>query len=167
MPNNNKGNIQNFTLGRAIDIAKKAHIGQVDKAAEPYINHPLAVMEQLEGDEAKTVGVLHDVVEDTDVTFEDLEKMGCPSTIITALRLVTHTKDYKGTEKEYMKKIQKIADSGNQLAIDVKWADLTNNSDISRLPHPKERDFQRLEKYQRSKKILQSFISDYLKTRFK
>jgi hypothetical protein len=78
--------------------------------------------------------------------------------------LVTHPKNFGKTREEYLRGIQKIADSGNQIAIDVKWADLTHNSDPSRTPdHPQKEDFERLEKYEEAKEILKPFISDYLR----
>ena len=152
-----------FTLKQAIELATSKHKNQQDKAGQPYIHHPLNVMNQLQGNYAKMAGVLHDVVEDSDTTFEDLEKMGCPKIVISALRLVTHPPGHKGTEEEYIKAIQAIANSGNQLAIDVKWADLTHNSDVSRTPNPEDRDLQRLNKYHKSMEILKPFISNYLK----
>ncbi len=154
---------KNFTLKKAIEIAKNAHKGQVDKAGKSYIEHSLYVMDQLRGREAKMTGILHDIVEDSNMTFEDLKKAGCPSKVITALKLVTHSKDYKGTEEEYIKFIQIIADLGNQLAIDVKFVDLTHNSDLSRLTKPTEKDLARVEKYRKSMEILKPLVSSYLK----
>ena len=152
-----------FPLSKAIEIAKSAHKGKFDKAVKPYIDHPFNVMNQLRGNLTKMTGVLHDVVEDTSTTFEDLEKMGCPEDVIKALKLVTHPKDYRGTEAEYIGGIKAIVDSGNQLAIDVKYADLTHNSDMSRITSPQEEDSKRLEKYKKSMEILKPLVSDYLK----
>ncbi len=155
---------KNFTLKKAIEIAKNAHKEQVDKAGKLYIEHPLYIMNQLRGREEKIAGILHDVVEDSNMTFEDLRKVGCPVKIITALKLVTHPKDYKGTEDEYMNGIRAIANSGNQIAIDLKFVDLTHNSDLSRLPKPTEKDLARVEKYRKSMEILKPLVSSYLKT---
>lgn len=152
----------NFSLEKAIEIAKTAHAGRVDKAGQPYINHPLAVMSQLEGEDARCVAVLHDVIEDSKLGFDDLERMAAPKKVIDALRLITHPADYRGTEEEYIQWIETLARSGNQLAIDVKWADLTHNSDISRIPSPSDRDRRRVEKYKMSKQILLPFVSAYL-----
>jgi (p)ppGpp synthase/HD superfamily hydrolase len=154
-----------FTLEMAIDIARMAHDGYWDKAGMPYILHPLAVMVQLEGEKARIAGALHDVVEDTGMTFKELAKLGCPLDIIASLRLVTHSKNFKDTEEEYMKEIHMIADSGDQTAIDVKWADLMNNSDKSRNHNPKKEDLERLKKYKRSQDVLRPYISNYLKAR--
>jgi len=92
-----------------------------------------------------------------------LKSLGCPQHIIDAIELVTHSPDYKGGYGEYMEKINKIAHSENQLAIDVKWGDLTHNTDMSRIPNPTEKDYQRQEKYFKSKEILRPFVSDYLR----
>ena len=121
-------------------------------------------MSQLEGEDARCVGVLHDVIEDSELGFDDLERMGTPRRITDALRLITHPADYRGTEEEYIQWIETLAHSGNQLAIDVKWADLTHNSDISRIPSPSDKDRQRVEKYRRSMQILLPFVSAYLIT---
>ena len=74
------------TLARAIEIATEAHRGQVDKAGNEYIGHPLRVMEMGKTEEEKIVGVLHDVVEDTDWSFERLEAEGFAPEIIAALK---------------------------------------------------------------------------------
>ena len=154
--------MEKFSLGVAKAIAIKAHEGQLDHSGEPYINHPSAVMNFVQDPDAKMVAILHDVVEDSEMSFNDLQNLGCPLIIIEALRLVTHPPDFDHTEDAYMREIQKIADSKNQLAIDVKFADLTHNSDLSRLPHPSERDMQRWRKYQKAKEILRPLISNYL-----
>lgn len=77
------------TLERAIEIAKQAHAGQVDKGGNDYISHPLRVMEMGRTEDEKIVGVLHDVVEDSDWTFEMLEEEGFAPEIIEALRCLT------------------------------------------------------------------------------
>ena len=154
---------QTFSLEQAIALAKTAHKDQVDKAGNPYIDHPLHVMNTLQGDTARMVGVLHDTIEDSELTFADLKKAGCPESVIEAIALVTHSPEYQGTQEEYEKKITMIAESGNQLAIDVKYADLLHNSDITRIKEPKEKDFKRVAKYEKSMAVLQPFISEYLK----
>lgn len=151
-----------FTLDQAIKIAQQAHEGQTDKAGKPYIEHPIFVMNLLQTDEEKMTGVLHDVVEDRHITFDDLEKLGCPASVIVALRLVTHPEDFDGTEEAYMEGIGKIVSSGNQVAINVKYADLTHNSDLTRIPNPTEKDFARVAKYKKSLDILKPLASDYL-----
>jgi len=153
-----------FTIYHAVGIATETHKDQRDKAGQPYINHPLAVMRGLQGIEAQMSAILHDVVEDhpDKYRFESLAQMGCPPTVIEALRLVTHPTTYTGTEEEYMTMIQAIAESGNQIAIDVKFKDLTHNSDLSRLPNPTEKDLKRVEKYRKSIELLRPKVSKYL-----
>ncbi len=143
-------------------LAGAAHNGQLGRDKEPYISHPEAVAQLLQGDLSKITGYLHDVVEDTDVSFEDLRKIGVPEQVIEALRLLSHPP--KLTESEYLISIKAIADSGNQLAIDVKYADLSHNTDLSRIPKPRKRDFDRKEKYLKAKDILRPFISEYLQS---
>lgn len=151
-----------FTLYQAIKIAKQAHKGQKDKAGKPYMKHPVFVMEHLQTEEEKMAGVLHDVVEDSSVTFDDLKKLGCPSRVIDALQLVTHSTDFVGTEKAYLKGIQKIVNSGNKIAINVKFIDLSHNSDIIRIPNPKDKDLARVAKYKKALNLLRPFVSKYL-----
>lgn len=153
-----------FTIYHAVGIATEAHKEQLDKAGQPYINHPLAVMKGLRGLEAQMTAAIHDVVEDhpDKYSFESLEQMGCPTAVVDALKLLTHPPTYKGTEEEYIAMIKAIADSGNQIAIDVKFNDLTHNSDFSRLSNPTEKDLKRAEKYRKSLDILRPHVSEYL-----
>lgn len=135
-------------LNKAIEIATKAHEGQVDKAGQPYIGHPLRVMSMGSTDEEKIVGVLHDVVENSDWTFEQLIAEGFSTEIIKALRCVT-----KLSENEpYDKFIQRI--KTNPLAVKVKINDLTDNMDIRRLTYISEKDIKRLRKYLKAYKQL-------------
>ena len=135
-------------LNKAIDIATKAHEGQVDKAGQPYIGHPLRVMAMGTTDEEKIVGVLHDVVEDSDWTFERLMAEGFSTEVIDALRCVT-----KLSESEpYDKFIQRV--KANPLAVEVKINDLTDNMDIRRLAYISEKDVKRLRKYLKAYKQL-------------
>ena len=150
----------NFTLDTAIELAKHHHSRQRDRSGKPYFSHLETVMNQLQGEESKMAGVLHDIVEDTEMTFEELLKMGCPESVVSALKLVSHPPLFN--ETQYLEMVQEIADSKNQIAIDVKWADLTHNTDITRIKNPKESDFKRLEKYLKAKEILRSVVSEYL-----
>lgn len=128
-------------LNKAINIATQAHEGQIDKAGQPYIGHPLRVMSMGITDEEKIVGILHDVVEDSDWTFEQLAAEGFSSEIIEALRCLT-----KLSESEpYDKFIQRV--KANPLATKVKINDLTDNMDIRRLAYISEKDVKRLRKY--------------------
>ncbi len=151
-----------FTLNDAVELATQRHEGQVDKGGKPYISHPLSVMAMLEDEQSKMAAVLHDIVEDTTVTFEELAELGCPKPVIDAVKLVTHSKDFDGSDEAYVRDIQQIATSSNQTAVDVKWADLTNNQDLSRIPNPTARDYARLERYGRAKVILRPLVSKYL-----
>lgn len=136
------------TLERAIEIATEAHRGQFDKAGNDYIGHPLRVMEAGKTTEEKIVGVLHDVVEDTDWTFERLAAEGFSIEIIEAIRCVT-----KLSENEpYDKFIARVKE--NPLAVAVKLNDLTDNMDIRRLPYISDKDIKRLKKYLKAYKQL-------------
>ena len=107
---------------------------QVDKAGVDYIYHPLAVAKMCDDPKEKVVALLHDVLEDTYVTEEELRNNGFEEEIIDAIRLVTHKRDASiaDDEEEYKTYIRKLKETGNQIAINVKIADLTHNSDISR-----------------------------------
>ena len=132
------------TLERAIQIATEAHHGQVDKAGNDYILHPLRVMELGNSLEEKIVGVLHDVVEDTDWTFERLADEGFSPIILDALRCVTKLSE----DEPYDHFISRV--QANPLAIAVKLNDLSDNMDIRRLKTLTEKDFIRLQKYHKA-----------------
>lgn len=151
-----------FTLESAIEIATKAHDGQFDRAGEPYIKHPLNVMGQLKGETERMVAALHDVIEDTTLTYDYLREKGCPEDVIDAIKLVTRPDDMKDTDETYLAWVQDIANSGNQTAINVKWGDLNHNSDLKRISNPKDKDFKRMRKYAKAKEILRPVISPYL-----
>ncbi len=135
-------------LQRAIEIANKAHEGQVDKAGQPYIEHPLRVMDMGDTDEEKIVGVLHDVIEDSDWTFDKLLKEGFSIEVVEALRCLTKLSKDEPYEK-FIKRIKK-----NPLAVKVKINDLTDNMDIRRLAYISEKDVKRLRKYLKAYKQL-------------
>ena len=131
---------------KAIIIAYNAHINQKDRSGLPYILHPIHLAEQMDTEEECIVALLHDVVEDTEVTFEELEK-DFSKTIIDALKLLTHDKD-----TDYFEYIKKI--KSNPLAKKVKLADLKHNSDETRLENITEKDITRNKKYVKAIKIL-------------
>jgi len=106
----------------ALQIATQAHAGMLDKDGYPVILHPITVGMMGETDEEKMAGFLHDVVEDTDFTFDDLLARGIPAGVVNALRLLTHE---KGTD--YFDYVQRIIDSGNPIALRVKYNDLQHN----------------------------------------
>ena len=132
------------TLERAIQIVTEAHRGQVDKAGNDYILHPLRVMELGNSLEEKIVGILHDVVEDTDWTFERLADEGFSPTVLDALRCVTKLSE----DEPYDHFISRV--QANPLAIAVKLNDLSDNMDIRRLKTLTEKDFIRLQKYHKA-----------------
>lgn len=131
----------NQLLSKAINLAMQAHAGQVDKAGMPYAGHVMRVMQAGRTIDEKIVGVLHDLVEDTDWTFEALLAEGFPTHIIDALRCVTKLSD----DEPYDAFIQRV--KTNPLAVAVKINDLTDNMDIRRLSDITENDVQRLRKY--------------------
>lgn len=134
-------------LERAIEIALRAHAGQVGKDGSPYILHPLRLMSRMETDEERIVAVLHDVVEDSEVTFEDLRAIGFSETVLEALQLLTH--DKSTPYEEYVERIKP-----HPLARKIKLADLEDNSNLRRLTHVEEKDLQRVKKYHRAWTIL-------------
>lgn len=132
---------------KAMKIAYDAHIGQMDKSGIPYIYHPIHLAEQMDTEEECIVALLHDVVEDTDITFEQLQKEFSKE-VIEALKLLTHD-----SSMEYMEYIRKLKD--NPIAKKVKKADLRHNSDKTRLKDITEKDKIRNEKYHEAMKILE------------
>ena len=136
------------TLERAIQIATEAHKGQFDKAGREYIGHPIRVMEMGKTEDEKIVGVLHDVIEDTDWTFERLEAEGFSQEVINALRCVTKTSENENYD-DFIDRVKK-----NPLAAAVKINDLTDNMDIRRLPYISDKDVKRLKKYLKAYKRL-------------
>lgn len=132
------------TLEDAIALAVEMHRGQVDRAGQPYILHPLRVMFRLESDLERMVGVLHDVVEDSQLTFEDLRRMGYPDEVITPLEGVTRRADE--SYEAFVTRSQ-----AHPVARRVKLADLEDNMDVRRyssdLTGP---DLARLNRYRRA-----------------
>jgi (p)ppGpp synthase/HD superfamily hydrolase len=129
-------------LAKAIALASEKHMGQFDKGGMPYILHPLKVMHYTKSSdmEIMAIAVMHDVVEDTDVTFIDLISMGFTDRIVDALRLLTKMPGQ--SLREYLDGIK-----SNKDAIIVKLADLRHNSDIRRLKGITEKDVARMRKY--------------------
>ncbi|SDC65922.1 HD domain-containing protein [Parafannyhessea umbonata] len=130
-------------------IARKAHAGQTDKAGVPYIEHPAHVAAQVNGDKAKATAWLHDVVEDTPITFDDLRAAGIDDDVIDALELLTHDKSVP-----YLDYVSNL--KHNVLARTVKLADLTHNSDLSRLTKVTDADRERVQKYHLAIALLRS-----------
>jgi (p)ppGpp synthase/HD superfamily hydrolase len=131
-----------------MEIAVSAHKRQVDKAGAPYIMHPLRVMMSLSTEAERIVGILHDVVEDSDWTFELLEEEGFEDQILVALASVTAI-----SGESYDDFI--VRASSNPIGRQVKIADLKYNMDMKRISDPTDCDFERLKQYSRSLAYLQ------------
>ena len=137
-----------MNLERAIQIAVEAHAGATDRSGKAYILHPISVMMRCETDEEKIVAILHDVVEDTDWTFEALRQEGFTETIIEALKTVTkHSED-----EDYDEFIQRSLK--NEIGRKVKIADLRENLDVTRIGELTDKDIERINKYKRALKTL-------------
>jgi (p)ppGpp synthase/HD superfamily hydrolase len=144
------------TIEKALQMAARAHEGQKDKKGLPYILHPLRVMMKVEGEEAQMVAVLHDVIEDTSVTEDDLRQAGFSEKVLVAVRCVTHGKDE--SYADYVVRCKK-----NEIARQVKLADLEDNSRLDRTllrPQRFEADVARLRKYVLSYKFLTDQITE-------
>lgn len=131
-------------LDKAIQIAVTAHRGQVDRGGEPYILHPMRVMIEQKGRTEKICAILHDVIEDTDVTFEDLRREGFSEEVINALNALTK-RDGEAYEDYVARVVQ------NPIAMRVKLMDLTDNMDLSRLNITEPSDLKRFQKYEKAK----------------
>lgn len=144
------------TLEDAIRIAVAAHAGQKDKEGQPYVTHPLRLMESLHDPDAKTVAVLHDVVEDTSTTLDDLRRVGFSDGIIEAVRCVTH--DKREPYADYV-----VRCKANPVARQVKLADLADNYRLDRTILRSDRvagDLARLHRYVLSYKYLTDGLSE-------
>lgn len=132
---------------KAIKLMFEKHKDQVDKSGMPYVFHPFHLAEQMDDEETTITALLHDIVEDTNTTFEDLRKLGFSDNVINALKLMTHDKnvDYF----EYVKNISK-----NPIARKVKIKDLEHNMDTSRLDEVTDKDLERVKKYKKCHKYL-------------
>lgn len=125
---------------RAYALAKKAHLGQKDKGGNDYIEHPKAVASMMDTDIEKAVAYLHDVVEDTKISFDDLKEYGFPNQIIEAVKAITKQKN-----ESYDVYIDRVI--RNPIAKKVKLADMKHNSDITRIKNPSQKDYDRCQKY--------------------
>lgn len=131
------------TLAKAIAIAAHAHLEQVDKAGAPYILHPLRMMLRLDNEAAQIVAVLHDVVEDTAITLDELRAAGFTAEIVEAVDCVT-----RRTSESYELFIERLQE--NALARQVKLADLADNMDLTRIRTLTPAALARLERYHRA-----------------
>ena len=136
----------NNPIDKAMFLASKYHLYQIDKMGKPYILHPMAVAEKQTIEAAKCVALLHDILEDTDIDVSLLEQ-NFSKEVVTAVKLMTHADGV-----DYLDYVRALKD--NQLARAVKLADLEHNSDLSRLKTVTDKDLQRLEKYKKAREIL-------------
>ena len=125
---------------KALKLCFEAHKNQLDKSGMPYVFHPFHLAEQMETEETVIVALLHDLVEDTDYSIEDLINMGFSKNVIDAVALMTHADGV-----DYMDYVRLIAES--PIAKAVKMADLKHNSDLTRLDVVDEKALARREKY--------------------
>ena len=132
---------------KAMKLCFDAHKEQVDKSGLPYVFHPFHLAEQMQDETTTIVALLHDVVEDTDYTLEELKKEGFGDVVIDALALLTHDDD-----TPYMDYVARIKE--NPVAKAVKLADLAHNSDLSRMDTIDEKVMERYRNYQEAIALL-------------
>ena len=133
---------------RAMKLCFAAHRDHTDKSGMPYVFHPFHLAEQMTDELTTVTALLHDVVEDTPYTLDDLRGMGFPDEVIGALSLLTH--DPSVPYLDYVARI-----NSDPIAKAVKLADLRHNSDLTRLDHPSEKDLARVEKYRKAIQLLE------------
>ena len=142
-----------FTLNDAIALATSAHDGQVDKSGRPYIGHPLRVMASVTGEHAQMAAVLHDVIEDTPVTADDLLARGCPTAVVDAVVALSHLPDEP--QDVYLRRV-----AANPLALSVKRADIADNLAPARMARLDTALQERLQtKYANALRLLDEFVS--------
>lgn len=134
---------------KALKISFEAHKNQTDKSGMPYVYHPFHLAEQMDDENSVCVALLHDVVEDTDMTLADLIQAGFPEEVTDALALMTHD-----DLTPYMDYVERL--SHNPIAAKVKLADLAHNSDLTRLDVVREKDRERVLKYHRAMELLKA-----------
>ncbi|WP_322759591.1 HD domain-containing protein [Frankia sp. Cr2] len=158
---------QPVSLRDAVALATRAHTGQLDKAGDDYIGHPLRVMEAVgdaaqragvDPDQARMVAVLHDVVEDTDVSLAKLTSLGYPSDVVAAIDALSH-RDGESVE-QYLARV-----AGNPLSVVVKRADMADNSDPARLARlPLEQANRYARRYSDRVRLLDDLVVDRMRT---
>lgn len=140
-------------LLKAKEIAFKAHKGQVDKSGVDYFEHPKKVATFVEDEKDKIVAYLHDVVEDTSITLEDLRNEGFDEEILFAIDCIT-----KREKEDLMHYLNRVIQSS--IAYRVKLADMKHNADVTRFKNPTEKDYQRSESYKEKAKLLKSMFQN-------
>ena len=140
----------------AFELVEDIFKDKTDKGGHPYINHLIRVSSKMQDKSKKTIALLHDIIEDTDITKEDLIKKGFPTTIANAVYILSRQEG-----ESYSNFINRIAESNNMSAIEVKLADLEDNMDINRISNPTEKDHDRVKKrYKPSYEKLQNTLKD-------
>lgn len=134
---------------KAMEVCYQAHLGQRDKAGVPYVFHPVHLAEQMSDEKTTIVALLHDVIEDTALTADDLRSMGFEDEVIDAILCMTH--DRSVPYLEYVAAIKR-----NPIARAVKIADLRHNSDLSRLNAVDNAALERVEKYKKALALLEA-----------
>ena len=135
------------TIEHAIEIAANAHAGQRDKAGQPYIFHPLRVMFRVDGEHEQMAAVLHDVVEDTAITIDDLAREGFPPEVLRAVEALTKLPGETRLEAA-------ARAAADPVARKVKLADNAENMDLSRIPNPTDKDHARCREYAEVRELL-------------
>jgi (p)ppGpp synthase/HD superfamily hydrolase len=143
------------TLEDAIALALEAHRGQTDKGGAPYILHPLRMMLRVRSPTERMVAVLHDVVEDSDRTLEDLRRRGFPGSVVAAVDALTRRKGEGETYEAFVRRVAR-----HPVARRVKIADLEDNLDLSRIAAPGDEDRARMERYQRALALLREAVEE-------
>lgn len=144
------------TLEKAIELAARAHAGQTDKQGLPYILHPLRVLMAIQSDEARIIAVLHDTLEDTQLTEDDLRREGFSEAVVSGVLAVTHRRDE--SYADYVVRCSRL-----EAARQVKLADLADNSRLERVLFRPERlksDLARIRRYLLSYKFLSGRLGE-------
>ncbi|WP_419872930.1 GTP pyrophosphokinase [Candidatus Pristimantibacillus sp. PTI5] len=136
-------------LTEAIILAATMHKGQYDKGGLTYILHPLRVMLKASDDETRIVSMLHDIVEDTAMTLENLKELGFSERVVSAIDSLT-----KRDGETYPDFIQRV--KSNELGTHVKLLDIEDNKDLTRIPNPTQKDFDRIAKYEKAESELKN-----------
>ena len=131
----------------ALRICYNAHAGQLDKGDMPYVFHPYHLAEQMKDEITTAAALLHDVIEDTEYTFDDLRKAGIPERVLEIVALLTH--DESVPYMDYIAAMKHDPD-----AVTIKLADLTHNSDLTRSEVVTEKELKRIEVYKQAYKLL-------------
>jgi (p)ppGpp synthase/HD superfamily hydrolase len=134
-------------IEKSLELALKAHSGQVDKAGQPYILHPLRVMSHMDCDMTRAAALLHDVLEDSDISEDNLLSEGIPPVVVDAVKCLT-----KAQNENYSEFIERVL--SNTIAAKVKKADIEDNLNILRIDMLREKDLERIKKYHKAWKKL-------------